>query len=342
MNCSFIRISILAIVVLTPPAQACFCFSPERPCDNTSEAAFVGHVTQVKHLGRGPNAKLHVHLVIREAFRGVQSRDVDIVTSETDCGIAFQDGQDYLVFANRDKSSGMLETHACSGTNVVGKSEQALEHLRAVGKGESRSGVYGFVTADPSDIVPPIRASKPVADVPIQLTSGSEFRRAVTDQEGKYEFGLLPAGRYQILAELPNVAERQRNFDIDVPAGACHVQPFLSVPVGRISGRLVDTRNRPVAGVFVEIEAIPPTPQPHPLESVPTDTDGRFIHEWLDVGEYVLGINLASSPRDFLGKRSRFPRTYYPGVTNRSEARRVKVEGDQNVDGLRFVVPPSK
>jgi hypothetical protein len=281
MTFSLIHISILAIVVSAPPAQACFCLDPERPCDNSAEAAFVGHVTRINHLGRGPNAILQVHLIIHEAFRGVQTRDVDVVTSETDCGIGFKDGQDYLVFADRDKGKGILETHACSGTNVVGRSEQALEHLRAVKKGESRSGVYGFVTADPSDIVPPLGASKPVADILIQLTSGREFRRAVTDQDGKYEFGFLSAGRYQIMAELPKVAKQQRNFDIEVPAGVCRIQPFLSVPAARISGRLVDTRNRPVAGVFVEIEAIPPTPQPHPLESVPTDADGRFVHEWL-------------------------------------------------------------
>jgi Carboxypeptidase regulatory-like domain len=327
---------------LVPPAQACFCFSPERPCDNNHEVAFVGHVTQVQEFGRGANAKLRVHLVIREAFRGVEGREVEIVTSATSCGVAFQDGQDYLVFANKREGSDILDAHACSGTKLVSRSGQELEHLRAVARGEGRSGVYGFVTANPSDIVPPMRASKPVAGVSIQLSYGNESQRAFTDAEGKYEFGLLPAGRYQIQAELSNVPERQRSFDIDVPAGACRVQPFLSVRAGRISGRLVDSRNQPIAGVFVEIEAIPPTPQSHPLLRMPTDSEGRFVHDWLESGEYVLGINLAGSARDFLGKPSRYSRTYYPGVTNRGEAGVLKLEGGQNIDDLQFRLSSTK
>jgi hypothetical protein len=342
MKSASIRIGILAIAAFGPSAQACMCLNSKRPCDNNHEAAFVGHVTRVQKFGSGFEAKLRVHLAIQEAFRGTQSREVDIITPATDCGIAFQSGQDYLVFANKGEGSGILNTHACSGTNLVSKSEQALEHLRAVAKGESRSGVYGFVTADPSDIVPPIRASKPVANVPIQLSFGSASRLAFTDAEGKYEFDLLPAGRCQILAELSNVPDRQRSFDIDVPAGACLMQPFHSVPAGRISGRLVDSDNRPVAGVFVEIEAIPPTPQPHPLLKMPTDAQGRFVHEWLEAGKYVLGINLASSGRDFLDNPRRYPRIYYPGVTNRGDTRPVELEGGQNIDDLQFLLPPSQ
>ena len=168
---------------------------------------------------------------------------------------------------------------------------------------------------------------------------GNESRRAFTNAEGKYEFEYLPAGRYQIAAELSNVPQGQRSSDINLPAGACRVQPFLSVPVGRVSGRLIDSRNRPVAGVFVEIEAIPPTSQPHPLMSMPTDAQGRFVHEWLEAGKYALGINLASSARDPLGKPTRYPRVFYPGVTNRSEARLVELGSGQIVDDLQFVLP---
>jgi len=69
---------------------------------------------------------------------------------------------------------------------------------------------------------------------------------------------------------------------------------------------------------------------------MPTDAQGRFIHEWLDAGQYVVGINLAWSARDFLGKPSRYPRIYYPGVTNRGQAHVVKLEGGQNIDDLQF------
>ena len=72
------------------------------------------------------------------------AREVDIVTPATGCGIAFEGGQDYLVFADKNKGSGVLETYACSGTNLVRKSEPALEHLRAVAKGESRSVSTGL------------------------------------------------------------------------------------------------------------------------------------------------------------------------------------------------------
>jgi hypothetical protein len=228
MNSRLIRITILAIAGLAPSAQACFCISPERPCDNDHDAAFVGHVTRVKRSGRDSKAELQVHLVIKEGFRGPQARGVDIVTSATSCGIAFREGQDYLVFANKKDGTSTLITHACSGTKLLRDSERELEHLRALAKGETRSGIHGVVTADQSDFVTPIRASKPLANVPIQLSGGGVSRLTFTDAEGNYEFGFLPVGRYQIRAELSDVPERQRSFDIDIAAGACGVQAFLS------------------------------------------------------------------------------------------------------------------
>lgn len=334
-----IRLSLLAIVLVAQSAEACFCFGPERPCDIKASAAFVGHVTEVQRFGRGVNAGLRAHLIVKEAFRGVQSTELDVTTLATSCGVNFQSGRDYLVFAHQARGSADLETHACEGTEFAETAERKLEHLRAVNSGGSRSGIYGFVTSDPSDIVPAIHASRPLADVSINLrllTFPDQVWDRVTDGEGHYEFDRLPAGRYRIAANPPNAPQNQTHFEVNLEAGACRAQAFLSVPASRISGVLIDSRDRPVSGVFVDIQAVPPTSQPRSLVRTPTDGNGRFVHEWLEAGEYILSINLASHTPIF-----------YPGVGRRGDARTIKVDGGRDITGLRFRLasslgPPGK
>ena len=341
---------LFASSVLSPTtATACFRVpSPSEPCEDNmnTEAVFVARVEGVRRVspasGRGESSR-KVHVVVIEAFRGVADPELDLFSPASDCGIDFQNGKEYLIYAWRDSASHQLQTYACSRTALAERSEQNIEELRSLLSGRGTARVFGFVTADPANLEIPFRASSPVEGIPIVLRSSGHSWRTITDFHGDYEFKDLPPATYEEAAELQgNGADRTRS-QITLTAGACSRQNFLSVPVARISGRLLDSGNQPVSGVLVEIEAVPPTRQPRPIFRKFTDADGRFTYTNLEMGRYVLGVNLENPPyaHDWYDKRSRLPRAYYAGVTDRDQAAVVTLQGGQNVDELEFRLPPS-
>jgi len=348
LKCHLLIPCLLAIAFSALPAAACGCLpNPTKPCQEnmTAGVVFVGHVVGVRSAGfasqLGPMRQAHA--IVLEAFRGLNDREVDIYTSTSDCGINFREGRDYLVYAWRDKASGRLEAGACTQTDLVERSTENIENLRELTSGKGPARVFGFVTADPPDLQLPFRASIPLAHVPIVLRSGDQSWKTVTDDHGDYKFGGLPAGQYEIAAEMPLVAAAQRQRKFQLQAGACSGQNFLGVVVARISGRLLDSQGGPVPNVLVEIDAVPPTKQPRPIFRGFTDAQGRFSQDLLEMGEYVLGINTKSPPnaRDWYGKRVPFARSFYPGVTDRVQAGVVKLQGGQNADDLEFRLPPT-
>ena len=329
--------------------EACFCApSPVTACEDNlrTEVVFIGRVTFVRRAAvrERPDEPLRqAHMSILESFRGISEHDVDIFTSATDCGIDFKAQSEYLVYAWRDQGSGRLGTSACARTAPVDSAAENIANLRQLTSGRGPARVFGFVTGDPDDLQMPFRSSKPLAGIPILLRLGEQSWRTVTDERGDYEFTQLPAGFYEGRADLPNADEEQRHRNFRLLAGACSRQNFLAVPVARIEGRLVDSDNRPVPNVLVEIDGIPPTNQPHPILRPLTDANGKFYYDNLEIGEYILGVNLTTPPfaHDWYDKRSPLARSYYPGVADRSQAAVVTLERGRNREDLTIHLPPS-
>jgi tissue inhibitor of metalloproteinase len=345
------RLILLAAILLPPRVTACMCLpSASKPCqvNMNAEIVFRGRVTGLQQStsgSSGSEALRQAHLVVLEAFRGMTDREADIFTSLSDCGIRFEERKEYLIYAWRDKVSGRLETGACSQTALAERSIENIQNLRELTSGKGPSHVFGFTTSEPSDLQLPFRASLPLVGVPILLRSGNKSWQAVTDNRGNYEFKSLAGGLYEISAELSGISTEQRVRQFKLEPGACIRQNFLGVLVGRISGQLLDSLNQPVPNILVDIKAVPPTKQPQIFLRGLTDTQGRFSYGTLEMGQYVLGVNLEDPPgkHDWYGKRVPYSSSYYPGVATASDARIVKLEAgpNQNIDGLEFRLPPN-
>jgi Carboxypeptidase regulatory-like domain len=344
-----LRISLLRIVLVTAvpfSASGCFCLSTAQPCqvNMTAEVVFVGRVETVKQippLAQDPVPARQVHIVVLEPFRGIEHREVDLVTSMSDCGVKFERNKEYLIYAWRDKESGRLETGACSQTAVAERSQENIQNLREIATGKGPARVFGFATAAPSDLQLPFRASMPLAGVAVTLRSGDQSWRVLTDEKGNYEIRSLPAGDYQMFANLAGPPNDQRNFQLR--GGECLRQTVLGVAVGKIAGTLLDSQGTPVPNVLVEIEGVPSTSTPKPFLRPLTDTNGHFESDNISAGEYVLGVNFETPPyaHDWYDKRSPLPRSYYPGVLRRTDASIVKVQAGQDATDLQFRLPPS-
>jgi hypothetical protein len=120
---------------------------PQSACELVwqSEATFAGVVTDIvdpgipfakpgerpSDLDRFPRKK--VTLKVNEAFTGLTAETKQI-TIETglgggDCGYAFEQGVEYLVYAYRTPTGG-LGTGICSRTRPVAEAEEDLKYLR--------------------------------------------------------------------------------------------------------------------------------------------------------------------------------------------------------------------
>ncbi len=120
----------LAVLALlgADAALACSCAPLPEPQQARDQAAavFTGTVLGITQEG---NLRL-VRLRVEESWKGVRCGEVTVTTGlgDADCGYAFQEGQSYLIYA--DKQQGKLSTNICTRTKPTA---EAGEDLAALG-----------------------------------------------------------------------------------------------------------------------------------------------------------------------------------------------------------------
>ena len=132
-----------------------------------------------------------------------------------DCGISFQAGETYLVYASDDQeTSDSIATDSCTRTRRLSDAGEDLAYLYFYKEHpEESTRIDGIATtnaqyrvglnpAHMEDIRPL------VANAVIELKSGAMTRFTETDQNGHFIFDGLPAGDYTLAA-----------YDSDYPKG---------------------------------------------------------------------------------------------------------------------------
>lgn len=87
------------------------------------KSAFAGRVESVRQDGDSVSATLRVF----RAWKGPRDRMLTVATPAGACGVSFQPGSDYLVYATGTKES--LRTDACGPTAPLGQSARAVRQL---------------------------------------------------------------------------------------------------------------------------------------------------------------------------------------------------------------------
>ena len=130
---SLLGIPFLALQV----AHACSCLPPPPPLEAlaASDAVFLGRVTDILLLpADGSFATLVIEISVEEQWKGDAASSMVIYTARdgATCGYPFKEGNSYLVYANRDNTSGNLWAGLCSRTS---EKESAASDLAALGEG---------------------------------------------------------------------------------------------------------------------------------------------------------------------------------------------------------------
>jgi hypothetical protein len=306
---------IIGAALLTTGAtqvSACSCVGPIVACETawTTDGIFVGKVLSVGRVaGTGDPRWLRrlVRFDVREAFKGVQPGEIEVVTGAGggDCGYDFREGRTYLVYAHRNPATGQLGAGICSRTAPVEQAGEDLEYLRGPFVQPSELGrIRGQVTRHdpPLNINQPARRA-PFAGAEIRLEGYARTYTTTSADDGSYEFR-VPVGEYRLFTTV-----REGVYAMPGSEGrtvwlrdtrGCGAMDIAVRADGRIAGRLLDGAGRPVPFMSVELVTARQLQSTSLSATTRTLTDarGHFEFTQLDAGTYATGLTLRRNKRD--------------------------------------------
>jgi hypothetical protein len=312
---------------LSDRAAACDCGSLST-CRSfwNAQAVFVGRV-----IYSDPTA---VRLVVVERFRGSLASEVTISGPLSNCRYPFTEGVTYLVFAH-ETPSGELEAGLCSRTqpltNAGGSADLAYARYARSVRASDRGRIVGTVELpdaawQPLPLPPQVRVSTQTAD-------GRTLTAAV-NRRGEFRFEGLPQGIYRLEVSAPGGFQGEiEEVEVNDPRG-CDQALVRLLWGGMITGDVRDSTGAPVAGVPLQITALPDgSPvSPWAIRSARSREEGRFTFETVPPGGWRLELDPS-----LLSGGGRPPRDASAGSA-RPAAAVVTVPRNQPVT-LPFVVP---
>lgn len=201
----------------------------------------------------------------------------------------------------------------------------------------------------------------PIRRAQISLNSrDAGFNRNVaTDSEGRYELTGLPAGRYRLYVSKAGFVALEygqaRPFEagkpLDIVAGQVLEKIDFSLPRGSaITGRITDEFGDPVTDVQVEAMRYQFVNGERQLVNAgriaQTDDLGAYRIFGLMPGDYVVRAsmrpNMPPGPRSADTDATGYPGTYYPGVTDVTQAQTVTAILGQEVASIGFSLVPAR
>jgi 5-hydroxyisourate hydrolase-like protein (transthyretin family) len=340
---------LLIVLVLPRPSAACSCVESGAACEDywKASAVFLGRVESiarqtVKSPSQMPLRRV-VTMTVIEAFSGVQKGTVEVTTGSGggDCGFAFREGADYVVYAQRSASGGGLTVSLCSRTREVSRAGDDLQYARAIASGAPiRARVSGdVVLATRSLSHRPVPEPRPLPNVAVRLERDGQSTRVMTGADGRFSAEGLMAGRYTARLELSEGLYAEmwpKTIDLRDDRSCAEVHA-TAYPDGRVTGRVIDATGRPVVGLTMELTVAVGLDDPLGPERLRdlTDSDGRYEIAHAPAGRFIVGINTQRSRDGGLPE----PRLFYPGVSSLTSATGVTLKAGERVALRDFVLP---
>jgi len=231
--------------------------------------------------------------------------------------------------------------------------------------------IAGIVIGDAAG-APPIRRAR----VQLRSQQDNAGRVSVTDDQGRFLFQALPAGRYTMTVTkpgyvtLPYGAESHRGLPLPIALedGQAMTGVVARLPRGSvITGRILDSNGLPFAGAMLTlgerrvINGAPTVVRAPTLGLTRTDDRGMFRLYGLPAGSYVLGaspflggarggtltsdvdVRWATGPRNALPVPRRtavgYAAVYYPGTTDPAEASVIELGAGEERAGIDLTLP---
>jgi hypothetical protein len=226
----------------------------------------------------------------------------------------------------------------------------------------------------PRDNVQPATGTAKIAGRVIAADTGTPIRRAqininsrdagfnrvvATDGEGRYELATLPAGRYRLSVNKAGYVALEygqaRPFEagkpLDITDGQMLDRIDFSLPRGSaITGRITDEFGDPITDVQVQALRYQFVNGERTLveagRMAQTDDLGAYRIFGLMPGDYIVRAsmrpNMPPGPRNAETEPTGYPGTYFPGVSDVSQAQPVVATLGQEVTSIGFSLVPAR
>jgi len=352
-------LAVTSLLVLSACAatHACTCSeAPPGKCPGLQQGdvVFLGTVTAVEEISNGgPRASdssaspvdivasrlTRYHFRIDERFAGLagteQGSEIDVFSGgdDGDCGYRFKQGQRYVVFTEQG-TEGRLFATICNGTRLASDARALLPQLRAMRNGQRVASVFGTLRrADPPFLAPPDDPEEPLANISLKLRSRDDRFETSSNAEGIYSFYDVHAGEYRFTANLPVRMELTQKSLVGglppfkIPNEACYEYDVDALPTGHIRGSVLDAAGKPLALASVELYRAGSYDDSRPGLWGFQGAKGLFDFDHVGPGDYVVVFNRTNR----MDPNSPFPRTFYPGVLDASDAQPIKLKDGQQI-----------
>jgi Tissue inhibitor of metalloproteinase. len=346
-----LSIAFILMLASAEIASACSCARPGLPCESFSDAKaiFVGKVVGAKEqkesFGEGGVKTIYdvgeIYFKVEESFIGAKTSRVVIHsgTGGGDCGYWFIRGQSYLVYAYGE-SANKLYTHICTRTRPLDKAEEDLAFLRNLPRKGTGARIFGTVAAAVKDADSEgWRTMQPLPGITVKIEGKRRTFDAMTDAAGNYEVAGLEPGKYKVYAVLPDYYHKSEEArrEIEINDRGCAEQDFMAHNDSRISGRVMEPEGRRLPKVMVELIPVEASDKVSwtRTDNTYADEQGAFELSEVAPGRYLLGINIGRSP----DAETPYARTFYPGVTDRSQATVIEIGLGQKFEDMDIQLP---
>jgi hypothetical protein len=166
--------------------------------------------------------KKKVRLRVVENFFGPMREEFELFTGlgDGDCGVSFETGKTYLVYAHGDRQSNVWFTGVCDGSGQVELDGQDVRTLRDLKSGRVFvPRIYGrlysvVVKEDENPIV-----QHPGNRSVVLSREGRVVRETQADESGRFLFGALEPGEYRV--EVPGSRDTGSRKEITLSTAGC-------------------------------------------------------------------------------------------------------------------------
>ena len=362
--------TVLILVCLAGSLRAQCMIDPSPPCQAfwRAEVVFSGVVTQASYSvtyqrGEGKNLWNYrdriAHFSVDGIFRGKLGPQVDVVATEIlptpttlpdgspgtktmsdyDCDYKFQEGERYIVYAQFRKTDDGSLSVGYNRTRPMAQAGEDLEFIRGLDQAGSGGRLYGQVKQTSRDLKNKGNTSfvGPVANAKIIVDGIEQHYETFTDTEGRYQVKGLAPGEYSVQAVFPAELSTYPARKARVLDRGCAEMDFVTEADARLSGKILDAHGQVMSKMRLDLAAADQDvndPNPQTFWAY-ADENGNYEFKSIPSGRYVLGIRLnAIREADFA-----YPRTYYPDVSNVSDAQVFILKAGERIEGVDFVMP---
>ena len=290
-------------------AQGCECAQPPPPCQAVGQSplVFLGSVLTVS--GRQfKTAKMRVD----QSFKETLPSEVELFDDGMCDGPDLKVGRQYLMYTYRTPT-GAIPVRGCTRSRAVEYADEDLQFLKTYLTGKTSTQISGTVRYQPDEpddsrLGEPGRT--PMKDVSVMISGAGRSFQTKTDASGRYSISGVPAGEYEVSAELAGFRTNLATNEIQVAPKGCAVADVLMKVDRRVQGTVRWADGRPAEGALVEMVRTKPTSKrwENPILLAESDERGFYTIDGIPPGDYYLGINIESTPT----KDHPYSSTYYP------------------------------